>query len=870
MASPVRIYLSALSAENEWQHFVFREIALLREHWEQSQSFLQLSIIHVGYDRPEYITEDLLEVVSDVDRPVFLTEAARWGLPSLFSDCAENPVSNCILHNRIDACPVYLIKRGWGYEIEGYETEFSAMPKKVPVASKVLRVELSGWLKILSDIKPELAAMLLRAGIYSEEEYLSIRDALNIEFRDQIDNFRFEQILPSTDTSDPFALLAIVPYWLLNVEVKRLDFTVRLQNVFFNENIVVVGDLTTLSASHLMRVQNFGRKSLADLANGLLVAYEQRDHFMETEESLISQNLFSHLQETISALPDKAKAIVSARLGTDGSRPLSLQELGDVLGVTRERIRQIEKKYLLKIAEKAVWLDVLKNKLDTLTYDRAEPLLVSMLEIEDPWFAGFADKLAYLATIISRLGKGHAGVIRFEDQFIICKLDQEQFDRMINELRQFLSESVASTPAKTEMREYIRLKCLGYGVPEFNEMIWSALSEDLHFAQRGENTEILVGIGRSVEHRIAVVLEEAEHPLHYSIIHEKIVTQSNKIIDIRRVQSGLKASPQAYLFGRGTYGLERHLPFDKEQVAEILQLAEEVIFEFAEQRQWHTVEIVRMLCERQCDFIEDLSEYNLSIILTYSQKLVSLGRLVWVSKYQDNLSSSDRIHIEDALLSILEREGCPLTAQELTVRISAYRVTRSTIQIHPTKDLVRILPRTWGLAKRDLPISRDECSRLLDGLYEHLLATQTGVHLSELMPLFKSMSESAFMEFDPYFFLSLCSIESRFRVSPGHLIGLFDWEGPRRHSFSSGFQFVLDQMHTAFPAEKIQEMLETVLGRKADKRIISGALSRSAVFDRDSGRWSKPNFNSSLEEPDEINDVQSDREDESRRVSSAY
>jgi len=61
-----------------------------------------------------------------------------------------------------------------------------------------------------------------------------------------------------------------------------------------------------------------------------------------------SQFLLSRISET---LEGRELDVVFLRLGVGGSAPLTLQEIGDRLGLTRERVRQIQHKALIKIGD---------------------------------------------------------------------------------------------------------------------------------------------------------------------------------------------------------------------------------------------------------------------------------------------------------------------------------------------------------------------------------------------------------------------------------------------------------------------------------------------------------------------------------------
>lgn len=53
----------------------------------------------------------------------------------------------------------------------------------------------------------------------------------------------------------------------------------------------------------------------------------------------------------IDKLDDRAAEVLRMRFGLDGNEPRTLQEIGDRLGYTRERVRQIEREALMKLRE---------------------------------------------------------------------------------------------------------------------------------------------------------------------------------------------------------------------------------------------------------------------------------------------------------------------------------------------------------------------------------------------------------------------------------------------------------------------------------------------------------------------------------------
>lgn len=61
------------------------------------------------------------------------------------------------------------------------------------------------------------------------------------------------------------------------------------------------------------------------------------------------QLLKDHLEEVLSTLSEREAKVLSLRFGLDGGQQRTLEEVGKVFGVTRERIRQIEAKALRKL-----------------------------------------------------------------------------------------------------------------------------------------------------------------------------------------------------------------------------------------------------------------------------------------------------------------------------------------------------------------------------------------------------------------------------------------------------------------------------------------------------------------------------------------
>jgi len=72
----------------------------------------------------------------------------------------------------------------------------------------------------------------------------------------------------------------------------------------------------------------------------------------QTKENFNNSTIKEKVKGIMSDFSDREKLVIEMRFGLDGDEAKTLQELGDTLGVTRERVRQIETKSLEKIKKR--------------------------------------------------------------------------------------------------------------------------------------------------------------------------------------------------------------------------------------------------------------------------------------------------------------------------------------------------------------------------------------------------------------------------------------------------------------------------------------------------------------------------------------
>jgi RNA polymerase primary sigma factor len=111
-----------------------------------------------------------------------------------------------------------------------------------------------------------------------------------------------------------------------------------------------------MEPSHVADLLNISRDLIsletpvyAEKDSSLLGDFVEDEGYRPPEEQVIEHSLKQDINAVLSTLSKKEAEIVQYRFGLNGRNPLSLKEIGDRYNLTKERIRQIEKKALKRL-----------------------------------------------------------------------------------------------------------------------------------------------------------------------------------------------------------------------------------------------------------------------------------------------------------------------------------------------------------------------------------------------------------------------------------------------------------------------------------------------------------------------------------------
>lgn len=83
--------------------------------------------------------------------------------------------------------------------------------------------------------------------------------------------------------------------------------------------------------------------------DSVLGDFIEDDQYQAPDAYVMDQLLSEDINLALDTLTDKESEILERRFGLNGKKPLSLKEIGDQFGLTKERIRQIEKKAITRL-----------------------------------------------------------------------------------------------------------------------------------------------------------------------------------------------------------------------------------------------------------------------------------------------------------------------------------------------------------------------------------------------------------------------------------------------------------------------------------------------------------------------------------------
>ncbi len=147
-----------------------------------------------------------------------------------------------------------------------------------------------------------------------------------------------------------------IPIHMLNIIKKVFYMEKHLAQEFGRDpTIQELSEYTNISPDKLEEIDMISQDTasldnLVDEENLTRLADMIRDEVtQEPSEFAFNAVLSDTVMEVLESLNEREKKIIQLRYGLDGNHPMTLEETGRIMGITRERVRQIQEKAIIHL-----------------------------------------------------------------------------------------------------------------------------------------------------------------------------------------------------------------------------------------------------------------------------------------------------------------------------------------------------------------------------------------------------------------------------------------------------------------------------------------------------------------------------------------
>lgn len=123
------------------------------------------------------------------------------------------------------------------------------------------------------------------------------------------------------------------------------------------EEFEQIGEMLNMEPAHVREMIQISRDMVsldAEVGNGesdrtTVGDFCEDNTYVRPEENAVTQSMNEEIDKVISTLRPNEQKVIRMRYGLNGTKPMSLKEVGDECNLTKERIRQIEKLALVRL-----------------------------------------------------------------------------------------------------------------------------------------------------------------------------------------------------------------------------------------------------------------------------------------------------------------------------------------------------------------------------------------------------------------------------------------------------------------------------------------------------------------------------------------
>lgn len=535
-----------------------------------------------------------------------------------------------------------------------------------------------------------------------------------------------------------------------HANLEYIQLPARIRNYCERERWTTLEQLFSKSAEELRAEPNLGRASIAAIIEAV------RQYIAEVDETHDDSTFLDAWQRHLRHLDPVERRILLQRAGDDGDAQ-TLQSIGAALGVSRERVRQVEVKAIIAMQRRPGFTLAVHGRLAQ-ALDGAVSAPLSALA-EDPYWSRIDQHRSLFDYLLRHILDSRYRVFSFGDQNLIATYDLELAADCQSRIRNLLGGLEYPTPFATVLGIVDQeAEALGEAT---RRVLSDVLEEEIHFEPGSENS-IVTAFGKTKSSEVLAMLRASAGPIPIAELYEQV--------------GRCQLPPEVLYFRRGVVGLKQHFAdFDMWQ-ARLVPRCVEIMESGPEARQWLVSELHIELCEAT-PLPGWLGHWQLGSLLRLSDSVEYLGRLrVALPSEQGR----ERLFIADNLREVLLAAGHPMAAAELLS--SAKRKSdlgENAFGLALLKSpFVRVDEDLYGLLERDIPGGAKAISLAVSAVEDDLRLNEKALTAYEAAQLVQPLSPEH-AAWTPEMTISVLRNEGGLRIARTGAVGLAGWDADR-------------------------------------------------------------------------------------------
>jgi RNA polymerase primary sigma factor len=140
------------------------------------------------------------------------------------------------------------------------------------------------------------------------------------------------------------------------VQIEKAKKTIS-SNMSEEDEIREIAGMLNMSENHVRDMINISRDMVSldsavrpnDSESSSVGEFIEDSMYTRPEDEAINKSMKEDISKVLATLTDKEAEVLRYRFGLEGYKSMSLKEVGDVFNLTKERIRQIEKKAIKRL-----------------------------------------------------------------------------------------------------------------------------------------------------------------------------------------------------------------------------------------------------------------------------------------------------------------------------------------------------------------------------------------------------------------------------------------------------------------------------------------------------------------------------------------